>query len=94
MPTDLSLNPESQRQRIGDTIARIVWKIIRREVENTFDDPSLPNQRITFMLTNLATEALEGICRHKPTDIDGKKILLKINPDALESTPEIYLSNT
>ena len=92
MPTDLSLNPESQRQRIGDTIARIVWKIIRREVENTFDDPSLPDQRITFMLTNLATEALEGICRHKPTDIDGKKILLKINPDALESTPEIYLS--
>ncbi|MBR2124033.1 MAG: hypothetical protein IJ934_02475 [Acetobacter sp.] len=84
--TSINLFSTLKPQRTGDTIARIVWKMVSDTV-----DPSLHGQRITFMLTNLSAEALAGIARHKPTDIDGRTLLLKISPDALKETPEIII---
>lgn len=76
--------------RRGDLIARIVWGIVSRAV-----DDAAPGQRVTFMLTGLTAEALEGIARTKPADVRGRTLLLKMNPKAavnMQVDPD-YLSN-
>jgi DNA segregation ATPase FtsK/SpoIIIE, S-DNA-T family len=76
--------------RRGDLIARIVWGIVNRAVDDAAD-----GQRVTFMLVGLTAEALEGIARTKPRDLQGRTLLLKMNPKAamgMKIAPE-FLSN-
>jgi len=63
--------------RKGDLIARIVWGIVLRAV-----DDAAAGQRVTFMLAGLTAEALEGIARNKPADLHGRSLLLKMNSKA------------
>lgn len=66
--------PDARR---GDLIARVVWGIVLRAVDN-----AAAGQRVTFMLAGLKAEALEGIARNKPSDLNGRSLLLKMNPKA------------
>lgn len=79
--------PDARR---GDLIARIVWGIVLRAV-----DDAAAGQRVTFMLAGLTAEALEGIARNKPADLHGRSLLLKMNPKAAPGmrVHEDYLSD-
>jgi len=66
--------PDARR---GDLIARVVWGIVLRAVDN-----ATAGQRVTFMLAGLKAEVLEGIVRNKPSDLHGRSLLLKMNPKA------------
>lgn len=76
--------------RRGDLIARIVWGIVLRAV-----DDAAEGQRVTFMLAGLTAEALGGIARNKPADLHGRSLLLKMNPKAAPrmQVHEDYLSD-
>lgn len=78
--------PDARR---GDLIARVVWGIVLRAVDN-----AAAGQRVTFMLAGLKAEALEGIARNKPSDLHGRSLLLKMNPKAAPGmlVHEDYLS--
>ena len=76
--------------RRGDLIARVVWGIVLRAV-----DDAAAGQRVTFMLAGLTAETLEGIARNKPEDLHGRSLLLKMNPKAASrmQVHEDYLSD-
>ena len=64
-------------QASGDLVARVVWGLVRAAVRE-----AASGQRVTFMLAGLSAWALEGIARNAPADIEGRSMLLRMNPRA------------